>query len=154
MDIQDLLHVIENELNQEFEVNDQSQNRARQAVERSLTLSTPVRRFYEWYRDGNDKKRQELFDDWLLRFLNSANNDLGAKRIRLPFMQYLRLGANYRSAAGFISNSGGVRKIQYLLGKGDETNMPENLWVMVYVNKIQPISNKYREFIEIDDKAA
>ena len=94
MDIQDLLDEIENELTQEFEVNDQTRNRVRQAVERQLTLSTHVRRFYERYRDGNEKKRQELFDDWRLRFLYRVKNDSGAKRIRRRFMQYLRLGAN------------------------------------------------------------
>ena len=99
MDIQDLLDEIENELTQEFKVNDQSRNRARQAVERSLTLSTPVRRFYERYRDKNNEKRQELFDDWRLIILNRAKNDPGAKIIRRRFMQYLRLGANYRSTA-------------------------------------------------------
>ena len=58
-------------------------------------------------------KRQELFDDWRLRFLNWAKNDPGGKRIRRYFMQYLRLGANYRSTAartaarqGFISIRG------------------------------------------------
>ena len=74
-----MLDEIENELTQEFEFNDQSQIRARQAIERSLTLSTPVRRFYERYRDGNDEKIQELFDDWRLRFLNRAKNDPEAK---------------------------------------------------------------------------
>jgi len=89
MDIRDLLDEIENELTQEFEVDDQNRNCTRQAVERSLTLSTPVRRFYERYCDGNDDKRQLAisdFDDWRLRFLNRAKNDPGAKRIRRRFM--------------------------------------------------------------------
>ncbi len=59
----------------ECEVNDQIRNRARQAVGRSLTLSTPVRRLYERYRVENDNKRQEFFDNWRLRFLNRAKND-------------------------------------------------------------------------------
>ncbi len=61
MDIRDLLDEIENELTQELSVNDQNRNRARQAVERSLTLSTPVRRFYERYRDGKDLKKTRAF---------------------------------------------------------------------------------------------
>ena len=32
--------------------------------------------------------------------------------------------------------------------------MPEYLWVMVYVTKIQRISDKCRDLVEIDDKAA
>ena len=32
--------------------------------------------------------------------------------------------------------------------------MPEYLWVMDYVTKIQPISDKCREFVECGDKAA
>ncbi len=45
-------------------------------------------------------------------------------------------------------------KSNFFLGKGGETNMPEYLWVIIYVTKIQPISNKCREFVEIDDKVA
>jgi hypothetical protein len=54
-DIQELLDEIEDELHQELEVTEDSRDKAQQAVERSLTISTPVRRFYERYRDGNDK---------------------------------------------------------------------------------------------------
>jgi hypothetical protein len=160
MDIQGFLDAIEDELNQELEVTEESRGKAQQAVERSMTLSTPVRRFYERYRDGNNDKRLELFDDWRLRFLNRARGDPGAKAIRRRFMQYLRLGANSRSSAartaareGYISSSGGIRKIQYLLGKGGEQNMPEYLWVVVYVTKIQPISERCRDFVELDDMA-
>ena len=159
-DIQELLDEIEDELHQELEVTEESRDKAQQAVERSLTISTPVRRFYERYRDGNDEKRQELYDDWRLRFLNRARNDPGANKIRRRFMQYLNLGANSRASKartvareGYISSSGGLRKIQYILGKGGEINMPEYLWVTVYVTKIQPISERCRDFVEIDDKA-
>jgi len=62
-DIQDLLDEIEDELHQELEVTEVSRDKAQQAVERSLTISTPVRRFYERCRDGNDDKRQELLDN-------------------------------------------------------------------------------------------
>jgi truncated hemoglobin YjbI len=117
-DIQDLLDEIEDELHQELEVTEVSHDKAQQAVERSLTISTPVRRFYERYRDGNDEKRQELFDDWRLRFLNRARNDPGANKIRRRFMQYLNLGANSRvskartaAREGYISSSGGLRNI-------------------------------------------
>jgi hypothetical protein len=147
-------------LNQELEVNEASRDKAQQAVERSLTLSTLVRRFYERYRDGNEDKRQEVIDDWRLRFLNRDRNDPGAKKIRRRFMQYLNLGANSgaskaRTAAheGYISSSGGLRKIQYTLGKGGEINMPEYLWVVVYVTNIHPISERCRDFVELDDKA-
>ena len=78
MDIQELLDEIEDELNQEMEVTEESRGKAQQAVERSLTLSTPVRRFYERYRDGDDDKRLALLDDWRLRFLNRARGDPGA----------------------------------------------------------------------------
>ncbi len=56
-DIQELLDEIEDELHQELEVTEESRDKAQQAVERSLTISTPVRGFYERYRDGNDEKR-------------------------------------------------------------------------------------------------
>ena len=55
-DIQVLLDKIEDELHQEHEVTEESRDKAQHAVERSLTISTPVRRFYERYRDGNDEK--------------------------------------------------------------------------------------------------
>jgi len=55
-DIQELLDEIEDELYQYLEVNEESRDKAHQAIERSLTLSTSVRRFYERYRDGNDAK--------------------------------------------------------------------------------------------------
>ncbi len=55
-DIQELLDKIEDELHQELEVNEESCDKAQQAVERSLTISTLVRRFYERYRDGDDEK--------------------------------------------------------------------------------------------------
>lgn len=76
-------------------------------------------------------------------------------------MQYLRLGANSRSSAartaarqGFVASSGGVRKIQYILGKSAEVNLPEYLWVIVYVTRIEPISARCFEFVEVDEKAA
>ena len=53
-DIQELLDEIEDEFNQDLEVTEESRDKAQQAVERSLTLSTHVRRFYERYHDGND----------------------------------------------------------------------------------------------------
>ncbi len=55
-DIQGLLDEIENELHQELEGTEVSRDKAQQAVERSLTISTPVRRFYERYRESNDEK--------------------------------------------------------------------------------------------------
>ncbi len=97
-DIQELLDEIEDELHQELEVTEESRDKAQQAVERSFTISTPVRRVYERYRDGNDKKRQELFDDKRLRFLNKARNDPGANKNRRRFMQYLNLGANSKAS--------------------------------------------------------
>ncbi len=45
-DIQELLDEIEDELHQELEVIEESRDKAQQAVERSLTILTPVRRFY------------------------------------------------------------------------------------------------------------
>jgi hypothetical protein len=160
MDIQEFSDAIEDEVNQELEVTEESRGKVQQALDRSMTLSTPVRLFYERYRDGNKDKRLELFDDWLLRFLNRARGDSRADTIRRRFMQYLRLGASSRSSTarmaaceGYISSSGGIRKIQYLLGKGGEQNMPEYLWVVVYVTKIHPVSQRCRDFVELDDKA-
>ena len=43
MDIQDFLDAIEDELNQELEVTEETRGKAQHAVERSMTLSTPVR---------------------------------------------------------------------------------------------------------------
>jgi hypothetical protein len=63
MDVQELLNEIEDELHQELEVTEESRDKVQLAVERSLTISTPTRRFYERYHDGNDQKRQELFGD-------------------------------------------------------------------------------------------
>jgi hypothetical protein len=158
MDIQELLDELKDELHQELEVTKENRDKAQQAVERSLTISTPV--FYERYRDGNDKKRQELFDDWRLRLLNRARKNPGANKIRRRFMQYLNLGASSRASKartaareGYISSSGRLRKIQYILGKGGEINMLEYLWVTVYVTKIQPISERCQDFVELDDKA-
>ncbi len=86
-DIKELLNEIEDELPQKSEVTEKSRDKAQQAVERSPTISTPVRRFYERYRDNNDAKRQEFFDDWRLRLLNRARNNPGANKIRQHFMQ-------------------------------------------------------------------
>ena len=41
-DIQDLLDEVEDELHRELEVTGASRDKAQQAVERSLTISTPV----------------------------------------------------------------------------------------------------------------
>ena len=158
----ELVEKIENDLAPDLRdnVTEVGRNRARAAVERSLTTSTPARRFYEKYNDGDDDERRAMFEDWKLRFLKRARGDPGAHKIRRRFMQYLRLGANSRSSRartaarqGLVAASGGIGKIQYLLGKGAETNMPEYLWVTVYVTKIEPVSQRCMNFVELDDKA-
>ena len=80
-DIQELLDEIEDELHQELEVTEESRDKAQQAVKKYLTISISVRRFHKRYRDGNDEKRQELFDDWRLKFLSRARNDHVANKI-------------------------------------------------------------------------
>ena len=56
-DIQELLEVeIEDEQYQELELMEESRDKAQQSIERSLTISTPVRRFYGRYRDANEDK--------------------------------------------------------------------------------------------------
>ena len=159
----ELLDEIENDLTPEIRANvtENVRARARAAVNRSLTTSTPARRFYEQYQEADDDARRVLFNDWKLRFLNRASGDPGADKTRRRFMQYLSLGANSRSTRAreaarqnLVGGAGGIGKIQYLLGKGADVNMPEYLWVVVYVTRINPISQRCIDFAENDPKAA
>ena len=102
----------------------------------------------------------QLFGDWRVSYLNRVDVVPDQAKIRRRFKQYLRLGANSRSSnarkaarENFVATGGGERSIQELLGKPRETNMPEYLWVVVYVTKIEPVSQRCLDFVDADARA-
>ena len=158
MDTEEILEKIEDELG--VDADEWSRGRARMAIQNSYLKVTPARRFYERYNDAEDEERQRLFDDWRVRFLTRASGNPNDAKVRRRFKQYLRLGANSRSTRArkaarqnFIASGGGVRSIQELLGKPRDKNMPEYLWVTVYVTRIEPVSARCFDFAEVDERA-
>ena len=158
MDTEQILEQIEDELG--VDADEWARGKARRAIENSFAKVSPSRRFYERYNEAEPEERTRLFDDWRVRYINRASGNPNNAKVRRRFMQYLRLGANSRSTRArkaarqnFTASGGGVRSIQELLGKPRETNMPEYLWVTVYVTRIEPISARCFEFIEADEKA-
>ena len=140
-------------------------NAVRQGVEtgirreRGRALKTPGADIYDRYQEGSEAQQQEIFRQWKIRYLRRGKATEEAQLIR-RFKQYLSYGKKIANRQGRTGGQqahgvlqGGVGSIQRLLGKNDALNLPQYLWVRVYVTRLRPVSERAVAFSENDVKA-
>ena len=152
---------IEEELGQQLQAEDRLPVRTGVRRRRNFALKSPAAIFFEKYTAAEtDNARAALYDNWRVRYLRRGDTEATAEKLRRRFKQYLSLGKKSPAREARIGGrqiysirNGAISRIQTLLGKAPDEQLPQYLWVTVYVTKLRPISEAAIQFQNQNDKA-